>query len=119
MSSQQPATIAQQLLRDADGEYESGDIFLASKLLWDAAVHCAEAVMHRNGAADSRRGEPSKFVKDLAAELDEPILFSYFKVAEALHLNFHHGWMEDHQFEESRELVKQFVSRMLGLIGEN
>ncbi len=119
MSSQQPATIAKQLLRDADGEYESGDIFLASKLLWDAAVHCAEAVMHRNGSAYSGRGELSKFIKDLSAELDEPILFSYLKVAEALHANFHHGWMEDHQFEESRELVRQFVNRLLELTGEN
>ncbi len=108
-------TIAKQFLDDADIDYEAGDIFQASEKLWEAASHVAIAEMHRRGI---KHAVTAQFVKRFAERVGEPILYANFKAAEALHSNFHHGWMEDHQFEESRELVNDFVNRMIELTSE-
>ena len=115
MSATEHIALAKQFLIDADIEYEAGDIFQASEKLWGAASHVATAEMHRRGIRAQNHVATTRFVKQLANEVKEPILFSNFKAAEALHSNFYHGWMEDHQFEENRELVRQFVDRMLQL----
>ena len=119
MLATEHADLAQQFLRDADREYEADDIFQASEKLWGAASHVAIAEMHRRGIRAQKHAAISQFVKRFADEVEEPILFSNFKAAEALHSNFYHGWMEDHQFEENRELVNDFVNRMIELTGEN
>ena len=119
MLATEHATLAQQFLRDADREYEAGDIFQASEKLWGAASHVAIAEMHRRGIRAQKHAATTQFVKRFAEEVEEPILFSQYKVAEALHSNFYHGWMEDHQFEESRDLVNDFVNRMLELTGQD
>ncbi len=115
MLATEHAALAQQFLRDADREYEAGDIFQASEKLWGAASHVAIAEMHRRGIRAQKHAAITQFVREIATEVEEPILFAQFKVAEALHSNFYHGWMEDHQFEENRELVHEFVNRMLEL----
>ena len=79
--------------------------------MWQSLRCTVEASAAQKHAATTR------FVRDFANEVEEPILFSQFKVAEALHSNFYHGWMEDHQFEESRDLVNEFVNRMIELTG--
>ena len=106
---------AQKFLRDADREYAEGDIFQASEELWGVASHVAIAEMHRRGIRPQKHAAITQFVREIATEVEEPILFAQFKVAEALYSNFYHCWMEDHQFEENRELVRQFVDRMLQL----
>ncbi len=110
--------IAKQFLDDADIEYEAGDIFQASEKLWGAASHVAIAEMHRRGIKAQKHAATTQFVKRFAEEVGEPALYSNFKVAEALHSNFYHGWMEDHQFEENRDLTRQFVIRMIELTEE-
>lgn len=119
MLATEHAALAQQFLRDADREYEAGDIFQASEKLWGAASHVAIAEMHRRGIRAQKHVATTQFVKRFAYEVEEPILFSNFKAAEALHSNFYHGWMEDHQFEENRELTRQFVLRMIELTSDS
>ena len=100
---------AQKFLRDADREYAESDIFQASEKLWGAASQVAIAEMHRRGIRPQKHAAIIQFVREFATEVEEPILFAQFKVAEALHSNFYHGWMEDHQFEENRELVNRML----------
>ncbi len=119
MLATEHAILARQFLRDADREYEAGDIFQASEKLWGAASRVAIAEMHRRGIRAQKHAATTRFVRDFANEVEEPILFSNFKAAEALHSNFYHGWMEDHQFEENRDLVNDFVNRMIELTGQD
>lgn len=118
MLATEHATLARQFLRDADREYADCDIFQASEKLWGAASHVAIAEMQRRGIRAQKHAATTRFVRDFANEVDESALYAQFKVAEALHSNFYHGWMEDHQFEESRDLVNDFVNRMIELTGE-
>jgi hypothetical protein len=54
-----------------------------------------------------------KFLEAAAEEYDAPILRSEFGMAEMLHANFYHGFMEDYQLDNSRKLVRDFVTRAL------
>lgn len=119
MLATEHAALAQQFLIDADREYEAGDIFQASEKLWGAANHVVIAEMQRRGIKSQKHAATTQFVRSFADDIEEPLLFANFKVAEGLHSNFYHGWMEDHQFEESRDLVNDFVNRMLELTSEN
>ena len=110
---------AKKFIVDAKREYEAGDIFQASEKLWGAANHVVIAEMQRRGMKAQKHAATTQFVRSFADEVDEPVLFSNFKVAEALHSNFYHGWMEDHQFEENRDLVIRFVDRMLELTNKD
>ena len=110
--------IAKQFLDDADIEYEAGENFQATEKLWAAASHVAIAEMHRRGIKAQKHVATTQFVKRFDERVGEPILFSNFKAAEALHSNFYHGWMEDHQFKENRELTRQFVNRMIELTSD-
>ena len=118
MIATEHVAVAKRFLDDADIEYAAGDIFQASEKLWGAASHVAVAEMQRRGIRANKHASTTQFVKRFAIEVEEPTLYAWFKVAEALHSNFYHGWMEDHQFEENRDLTRQFVLRMIELTGD-
>ena len=54
-------------------------------------------------------------VERLAREHDDPATNAGFSVAEKLHANFYHGFMEQFQMESDRDLVRTFVVRVLVL----
>ncbi len=118
MLTTEHVTLARQFLNDADAEYDAGDIFQASEKLWGAATHVVIAEMQRRDIRDNKHANITRFVRTFSEEFGEPIVYAWFKSAEAIHSNFYHGWMEDHQFEENRELVHLFVNRMLELTGQ-
>ena len=108
---------AQQFLVDADREYEAGDILQASEKLWGAATHAVVAEMQKRDIDANGHRKIKSFVLRLESELEEPGLFSLFKHAETLHVNFYHGFLSEENLEEHRELVQRFVERMLELTG--
>ena len=108
---------AEQFLRDADREYESGDILQASEKLWGAATHIVVAEMQTRGIDPNGHRKIKRFVRELGEEFEDPLLFPLFKHAETLHVNFYHGFLSEENFEEHRELAQRFVERMLELTG--
>lgn len=108
---------ARQFLVDADRDYESGDILQASEKLWGAATHIVVAEMQERDVDANGHRKIKRFVRDLSIEFDDPLLFPLFKHAETLHVNFYHGFLSEENFEELRDLVRQFVERMIELTG--
>ena len=106
---------AQQFLVDADREYEAGDVLQASEKLWGAATHAVVAEMQKRDIDANGHRKIKSFVLRLEDELEEPGLFSLFKHAETLHVNFYHGFLSEENFEEHRELVHRFVDRIIEL----
>jgi hypothetical protein len=58
-----------------------------------------------------------EFLEAAAEEYDAPILRAEFGMAEMLHANFYHGFMEDYQLNNTRELARDFVTQVLALLG--
>lgn len=79
MPATEHSALARQFLRDADREYAAGDIFQASEKLWGAASHVAIAEMHRRSIRAQKHAAMTRFVRDFADEVDEPILFFEFQ----------------------------------------
>ncbi len=52
----------------------------------------------------------------LADESGDQTLLAEFDAAQMFHANFYHGFMEDFQRANSRELVRDFVTRMLRFV---
>ncbi len=108
---------ARQFLVDADREYEAGDMLQASEKLWGAASHVVIAEMHRRGTKSSGHRAMILAVRQIAEDLNDTELRPEFAAARALHANFYHGFMEDYEYAENRELVRRFVERMIALSG--
>jgi hypothetical protein len=53
----------------------------------------------------------------MSEEYEDQALRDRFVAAEQLHANFYHGFLEDYQIDDSRELVRDFVARVLALLG--
>ena len=104
-----------QFLADADREYEAGDMLQASEKLWGAALHVVIAEMHRRGMKSSGHRAMILAVRQIAEEHGDAELRPGFAAARALHANFYHGFMEDYEYAENRELARRFFDRMLAL----
>ncbi len=104
---------ARQFLADADEEFAAGDVLQACEKMWGAATHAVIAVAQRRGWRYGGHREMKVAVERLAREHDDPSLNAGFSVAEKFHANFYHGFMEPFQMDTDRDLVRNFVARVL------
>ena len=103
---------ARQFLNDADREFEAGDTLQASEKLWGAASHVVIAEMQGRGMKTSGHRAMILAVRQIAEDHGDMELRPGFAAARALHANFYHGFMEDYEYAENRELVRRFVERI-------
>ncbi len=103
---------ARQFLNDADREFEAGDMPQASEKLWGAASHVVIAEMQRREMKTSGHRAMILAVRQIAEDHGDMELRPGFAAARALHANFYHGFMEDYEYAENRELVRRFVERI-------
>ncbi len=110
--------LARRFLIDADRELDAGDHFQASEKFWGAASHMVIAEMHRRGIKQSGHKAMVDIVDDIAADHKDRALADVFGVAESLHANFYHGFMEPPDVRRHRRRIHWFVNRMLELTDE-
>ncbi|MXZ03904.1 MAG: hypothetical protein F4Y88_09665 [Chloroflexi bacterium] len=103
---------AQQFLADADRELDAGDHFQASEKLWGAASHMIIAEMHRRGLKQSGHRAMINAIEQIAEDADEPSLRTNFAIAESLHANFYHGFMQPQDVRRHRSHIHEFVGKM-------
>ena len=113
MRASEHVETARKFLADADREYEAGDALQASEKLWGAASHVVIAEMHRRGIKQGGHYSTLQTVKTIGEGVDDPELYLLFKVAEMLQANFYHGFLDPDEIPENRDLVHDFVGRML------
>ena len=106
---------AREFLLAADREFESGDRLQASEKLWGAASHAVLAASQFNGWPGGRHYALKQAAERLATEHDDPLIGYGFEVAEKLHGNFYHDFMEEFELESARPRVRDFVTRVLAL----
>ena len=106
---------AQQFLRDADREYEAGDILQASEKLWGAASHIVIAEMKERRTPVRTHRQTLEAVDRLAEEFNMPSLADWFIAAQDLHRNFYNGDMEEIDFLNHRRRVIWFVEKVIEL----
>ena len=117
MLTTEHAETARRFLEDADREFDAGDVLQASEKLWGAASHAVLAEMRRRGISPSGPrlgfGATIDAVELLSQDWEDLRLRPLFTSAEMLHANFYHGFLDEARFLEQRELVREFVTRVL------
>ena len=117
MTVEEHIRTAREFLLASDREFKSGDHLQASEKLWGAASHAVLAVSQANGWPAGRHYALKQAAERLAVEHDDPLIGYGFEVAEKLHGNFYHDFMEEFELESARPRVRAFVERVLSLTG--
>ena len=113
MRSSEHVEAARRFLVDADREYAAGDTLQASEKLWGAASHVVTAEMLRREIAPNGHRAAVEAVRQFGIDYEDHSLLPLFKVAEMLHANFYHGFLHPDKIPENRDLVHDFVGKML------
>ena len=107
---------ARYFLAEADSELAAGDVLQGCEKLWGAASHAIIALAQQRVWGYGGHGAMRAAAHALANEVGDGSLVAGFKAAEKLHANFYHGFMDNHQINEGRARVHDFVNRVLALI---
>ena len=115
------ARIARKFLDDADREFAAGDLLQASEKLWGAVSHALKAYCRQRGwrhakYAHRRDARYRDAAQSLSAELDDPTIFAYFKIAQSCHANFYNDWMYEEDVDSSRAYIRELVEKILNLL---
>lgn len=115
MLIQEHIETAQDFLSRSDRYFSEGDLLQGSEKLWGAAAHAIMAVARYRNWKLGRHMDLREDAEELAKELEEPVLFQHFKIAEKFHANYYHGFMDAINIESLRPYVHRFVQRVLSL----
>ena len=108
---------ARDFLEASDDEFAAGDVLQGSEKMWGAASHAVMAVAQQRGWPYGSHRALKMAADRLAEEHDDLALRSGFGLAEKFHANFYHGFMEDFELDGDRPLIRDFVARVLALLG--
>ena len=103
-------------LEQAEQELASGDMRQASEKLWGAATDAVTAIAMQRGWRHRSHRDLKNAVQRLASEQDDMTLQAEFAAAEKFHINYYHDVLEDHEIEEDKPIVHDFVTRTLALL---
>ncbi len=112
---QEHINLARKFLDDAEREFAAGEDLQGSEKLWGATSQSLMAVAKQRGWRSGKSNNRAEVVERLAEELQDPSLESEFGVAEKVHANFYHDFMEDPELARSRAIVNRFVNRILAM----
>ena len=121
MLIQEHAQTAHDFLAVADDEFASGDMLQGSEKMWGAAAHAVMAVAQQRDWTCESYVEILTSARRLAGEHNDEVLISgLIGAAAKFRANSHYGFMEhDADFEFTRDVVRDFVTRMLSLMDES
>lgn len=109
---------SEELLRQAGDLLRSNEVAKASEMLWGSAVNAVMAYAATKGRALTSHGEMKEFVKQLAVETGDAEIWRTFEdVAEALHANFYHEFLEPETVLAKMREVEAF-NRKIGELVE-
>ena len=116
MQVQEHAQTAEEFLAVSDHEFMAGDNLQACEKLWGAASHAMMAIAQQRGWRYNRHRDLGKASQKLSAESGDASIADGFAIAEKLHANFYHDFMEEHEFDYARARVKGLIERVLNLV---
>ena len=97
-------------------DHSENDLQQASGKGWEAAARVVKAVADARGWPHSSRHDLYRAVDRLAKEMPDAQLQTLFTSANALHQNFHEGWMPEDAVKQALDEVEEFADRLSNLI---
>lgn len=115
MTVEEHVQTARDFLEAADHEFSNGDDLQGSEKLWGAAAHALMAVIQRRGPESTSHRALRFQAEALAREYDDYRIRAGFIAADMFHRNFYNYFMDEHDIEDNRPIVREFVERILTL----
>lgn len=113
------AQAAQAFFDAADQHFEDEEPLLAYENLWNAAAHALTAVADSRGWPSADLPDLRSAAERLASEARDHHLRHQFAVAQQFRAKFNYGFVERHQLADYCRLMREFVDRMLALLGDD
>ena len=116
MNTKGYAKAARKSLTDAARQFDAGDDMKGSQKMWDAAEHAVVAIALERGWEHSCPEDLFSAASMLSDEFADAEFVGGFMVAEKFRDNAEYDFMEDFQFDDDRQIVRDFVARTLALV---
>ena len=116
MNAKDRAKAARKSLTDAARQFDTGDDMMGSQKMWDAAEHAVFAVAQACGWKSSTKKDLNAAIWTLYEESGDMEVLGGFSVAGKFRNNAEYDFMEDFQFDDDRQIVRDFVARTLALV---
>ena len=113
MTVEEHIQTARDFLEASDDEFSNGDQLQGSEKLWAAAAHALMAVIQRRGMESTSHRALRFQAEALAREYDDYRIRAGFIAADMFHRNFYNYFMDEHDIEDNRPIVREFVERIL------
>ena len=112
-----PETLAEEyretslrLIRQAEAEFEKGDLLQASEKAWGAVSQCLKSLGTLRGWSHRDHRELRQVADHLVTETGEGRIGELFSIAESIHANFYEAWMPSGEVRARIDNMKEFIA---------
>ncbi|RFA98302.1 PaREP1 family protein [Pyrobaculum aerophilum] len=99
-------------LREAEELYEKGDLAQAGEKYWGAVTALLNAIAEKRGMPHYSHRDYAVLIERLYEETGDEELLKGFALAERLHANFYHNFMERKSFDVHRREVLRLIEKL-------
>ena len=105
--------ISDLLMRWAEDELETGELFLASEMVWGAAAHYLKSIAKYRGWPNETHRDLSDIATDLAYETQDPQRINdLYELVNRLHVNFYEDWLLDKDIADGLNDAEELIARL-------
>ena len=97
------------LLRQANAEFEKGDLLQASEKAWGAVSQYLKAMATQRGMPHRVHRELRLVANDLVEETGQRRIGELFAIAESLHANYYEAWMPEREVRDRIDDMKELI----------
>ena len=108
-SSAKYTEMSQRFIRQADEEFQKGDLVQASDKAWGAAALALKSIAAQRGWNHHKHGLLYDISGQIADELDRLDLRVMFRSANAMHQNYYEDWMAVDEVRDGIENAKAYL----------
>lgn len=103
-------------LKEAEEFYARGDLAQAGEKYWGAVAALLNAIGERRGWRHYSHVDYSIIIRNLYNETKDRELVMQFGMAERLHANFYHGFMDREFFDLHRDATLMLIRKLRGFL---
>ena len=103
-------------LRSAEELYGKGDLAQAGEKYWGSVTALLNAIGELRGWDHFSHRDYDVIIGKLYKEIHDKSLLMDFRMAEALHANFYHNFMDKEEFEVHRQAVLELIGKLKDIV---
>ncbi len=104
--------MSQSLIRQAEEEFQKGDLIQASEKAWGAAACATKSIAAQRGWNHYSHDILYDISSQIADEQNRPDLSRVFRSASSLHTNFYENWMAESHVEGGIDDARTYIQEV-------